>query len=725
MKAFTRVSGPRPRAGSILPSPVWLIAALIPSFIPVSVFPQQPQLIPQPRELRITNLKFDTTPALQIVLESSATAEDRGAAETLQGELALVTGRTFPITSSRGGIASPGIHLARLDDAQVRAALMAMHLDTSGISQQGYVLDVEPDHILAAGRDGPGLFYAVQTLRQLIRPAVNGAQITGVRVRDWPALRYRGSQVDMSRGPVPTLSYLERIVRTIAEFKMNLLFVYIEDSFRVEGQPLVGVLTDTLSSKDWRELVSYAQRYHVDIVPATEGCGHMHKLMRFEQYSGLAERPHGHVFAAGDPAVFEFLRQLYGQMASVFPFSIYNIGCDETYELGKGRSAGEVEKEGYGKVYVESVKRVHDLVRGYNKQVMFWGDIAVGHPESIKDLPKDLIVASWEYSAHPDYSKWLKPFEGTGMEIFVCPWAGNTSLMIPDYEEAAYNIRTFLTDGKKAGAIGTDITVWNDDGESLYGPNWWSIIYGAACAWELGSTDVPAFDGKFDWAFYRSDDHRFVQALKKLGHLNELMRGSGNAPAFDMRYGGANDALFWRDPVSPAGRADIEKMLPIASELRRTAEEAYTVLADDAGRATRNADTLADLRFAALKLDALGMRYQFIREISDRYADALLQLQSRDKRGVGGDLSDISSTNGRLQDLRDYTTRLRELYRELWLSENFPGWLPNMLQLYDRNSQMWHDLIAKFAGIRYDLAHGKPLPSPESLGLLPAPVAAR
>src|SRR5439155_17932479 len=124
-----------------------------------------------------------------------------------------------------------------------------------------------PDHVLVAGKDSPGLFYGVQTLRQLIRPAAGGAEIAGLRVRDWPALIYRGTQVDMSRGPVPNLSYLKRIVRTIAEFKMNLLFLYLEDSFRLNDQPLVGVLSDTLSPEDWKELVAYARQYHVDIVP--------------------------------------------------------------------------------------------------------------------------------------------------------------------------------------------------------------------------------------------------------------------------------------------------------------------------------------------------------------------------------------------------------------------------------------------------------------------------
>jgi hypothetical protein len=687
----------------------------------ISLPAQQPQLIPQPRETQNLPGPLHVTSDLAIVLISPAADEDRFAAETLQEELYFATGQHFPVSSALEPPAGkPAVLLGRFDQPAVRSLLDRHQIKTADIGEQGYVLEVVRDQVLVAGKDAAGIFYGVQTLRQLLVGEGPESQILGVRVRDWPSLLLRGAQVDMSRGPVPNLNYLKRLVRTLAEFKMNQLYMYIEDSFRMDGQPLVGVLSDTLARADWGQLVAFARPYHVDIIPATEACGHLHKVLRFEAYSGFAERPHGHVLAAGDPHALSFLDQMYAQMASVFPASTYHIGCDETQELGQGRSAPLVEKQGYGRVYVDNLIQVAKLVQRYNKQVMFWGDIAVEHPEMIPSLPKDLIVASWEYDAHPNYDKWLKPFAGTGMKIFVCPWAGNTSLIVPDYEEAAANIQTFLSDGKKAGALGTDVTVWNDDGESLYGPNWWSIVYGAACAWESGQTPVQDFDQKFDWAFYRNTDHRFTEALKKLGHLNAVLRAGAPVETYDQQLGGAWDELFWHHPFSPEGQKDAQKALPVAELVRRTAEESFTVLRESAGRARRNADTLADLEFAALKLDALAMRYQYAEEISQLYADALAHEHDKDQGMVESDLSNITSTNGRLEDLRDYTTRLTELYRQLWLNENLPAWLPNILLRYQRNNDMWQELISRFQQISAAHWEGKPMPSADSLGLLPA-----
>ena len=707
------------------PRPVrWLLflafAICIPAF-PALLSAQQPMLIPQPRELQTRTQSFQVNKNLEIVLLTPVAHQDRFAAESVQKELKLVTGHVFPIVGlpePPQGV--PAIIMGRFNEPAMRNLLSARHLSTDGVGNQGYVLDVQPETVVLAGKDGAGLFYGAQTLRQLVVPSGQEARILGVHVRDWPALQYRGTQVDMSRGPVPKLSYLKKIVRTIAQFKMNQLYMYMEDSYRLQGQPLWGILSDTLSRSDWNKLVAYAARYHVEIVPATEACGHMHKVLRFEQYSGLAERPHGYSLAVQDPHMLDFLNNMYEQMLPVFPSSIYNIGCDETFELGKGRSKELVEKEGYGKVYVDNLIRVAKLVESYNKKVMFWGDIATEHPEMISSLPKNLIVASWVYGAHKSYMRWLKPFQEHGNKIFVCPWVGNTSVIVPDYEEAAYNIEHFLTDGKKVGAIGTIITVWNDDGETMYAPGWWSIVYGAACAWEPGLTNVKEFNRKYDWAFYRNTDHRFADALMSLSHLNEVMRAGKPVETFDMHYGGASDSLFWQNPFSPAGQKEVERFLPVASLIRRTAEKDYTVFATSASRAKRNAASLESMKFAALRMDALGMRYQFAQEISDRYADAVTQQQDNKLGNAGSDISDISSTNGRLQDLRDYTTRLTELYRKLWLSENLPNWMPNMLQLYKRNSDLWQGLIAKYLGLRSNLSSGKPLPSADSLGLLPA-----
>jgi hexosaminidase len=677
----------------------------------------EPRIVPQPREMETTRNSLRLFPESRIVILSSA-KEDRFAAQLLAEEFKELTGKENAVTTDRHPGTSPEILLGRFTDARVQSLLRLGSLKTEGVTKEGYILEVTGHRALIAGKDGAGLFYGVQTLRQLIVPSGRGVEIPGVRIRDWPALGYRGTQVDLSRGPVLRLDSLKRIVRTIAEFKLNQLNLYMEDSFPLEGHPLVGVLDDQLSKDDFVDLVRYAGAYHVEIIPATEGCGHLHKVLRFEKYSEMGERPRGHDLAAGASDAASYLADFYSQLNSVFVSPLSNIGCDETHELGTGRSATEVQHQGYAKVYLESLKRAYQVARSQNRQVIFWGDMAVAHPEVISELPKDIIVATWEYFPRPSYEKWIKPFADASIKIIVCPWVGNTNLIIPNYDVAAYNIANFIDEGKKAGAIGVNVTVWNDDGESLFAPNWWSIAYGAANAWEQNKTDVAEFDKKFDWAFYRNADHRFTQALKNLSRVNELLGRQGIKYVYSTDFGGANDRLFWRDPFSTEGRNDVENALPVAGLLRRIAEDAFTVFAIGQKDARRHADTIPYLEFAALKLDALGMRYQYLSDISQDYSRILAHEKTVESSVIDNELFQIQGINGPLFDLRDYTTKLRGMYRTLWASENGSSWLPNMLQLYDLNSALWQRHIAQFEEIKAAHREGKSLPRSESLELL-------
>ena len=165
-----------------------LCGAAIVSIIALELFPvllsaQQPQLIPQPREMQATGQNFQVKPETQIVLSTNAAAEDRFAAESLQEELRTVTGHEYAIVSSPSAPRGPAIRLARFGDASVQGA------QTGDVGDQGYVLNVDASGIVVAGKDSAGLFYGVQTLRQLVVADGDSAKAwecacaTGLRLR--------------------------------------------------------------------------------------------------------------------------------------------------------------------------------------------------------------------------------------------------------------------------------------------------------------------------------------------------------------------------------------------------------------------------------------------------------------------------------------------------------------------------------------------------------------
>jgi hypothetical protein len=91
------------------------------------------------------------------------------------------------------------------------------------------------------------------------------------------------------------------------------------------------------------------------------------------------------------------------------------------------------------------------------------------------------------------------------------------------------------------------------------------------------------------------------------------------------------------------------------------------------------------------RLDLLGMKVQFMQEIGDHYANVLANVAAGQR--PGRDINEITGTNARLQDLRDATTRVRDLYSAEWLRENHPYWLGNVTVRFDVMAQSIQEKI--------------------------------
>ena len=202
----------------------------------LSALAQELKLVPEPKQVERREGAFRAGPGVRIVLSAARAREDRIAAEMLAEEIQATMGWKVAITTSRALPESTGvIYLGRVgDDHRLRAALEAKGLGTDEtFDPQGYVLDADSKGIRVAATTGQGLFYGVQTLRQLLRPreekrARKQLICPAVKIRDWPTMRWRGVHDDISRGPVPTLEYMKQQIRTIAEYKLNLFALYIE-----------------------------------------------------------------------------------------------------------------------------------------------------------------------------------------------------------------------------------------------------------------------------------------------------------------------------------------------------------------------------------------------------------------------------------------------------------------------------------------------------------------
>ncbi len=668
-----------------------------------------PHLIPRPRE--IGGGKFVPLGGT-IAIASASNADDRFAAKDLGESLRE---RGFKVTTGAEGGFVVRLHRASSESGK---ALLARHNQTlsEAASPEGYVVVTSATSADVVAATSAGVFYGVQTVKQLLQGTSRQPTVYATVIRDWPAMKYRGIQDDLSRGPIPTLEFQKKQIRTFAAYKMNVYSPYYEHTLEYKKNPLIGPPGGTISQADVKELVAYAAQYHIDVIPEQEAFGHLHHVLKYDLYSALAENDHGHVLAPGDPQSVPLIKSWFEEITSIFPSKFVHIGADETFELGMGRTRDAVKAQGIGSVYLDFLKQVELALRPAEKKLLFWGDIAERHPDLVKSLPHSMIAVGWDYWSYKNFGPKLKPYLDAGMDVWVAPGVASWNRVYPNNDIALRNIQGFVREGQQMGATGMLNTTWDDDGESIFNQTWYGILFGAAAAWQKGEASIPEFAASYGVQFHGDATGKLNEAQRKLTAAH-LAIGAAKA-------GEGNDAMFWVDPFSVDGQLRAAQLRPYSRQLRIAAESALVLIAEarETG-ALRNTDALDAMELGARRLDFIGMKFQLADEIAKLYTHA------QDTVAVGGDpghdLGEIASTiNSRMQDLRDGYVLTKELYERSWRAENRPYWLGNVTNRYDLGAQLWIQRFDKLVAARNQYNRTKKLPTSEEMGI-PRWVAAR
>jgi hexosaminidase len=674
---------------------------------------QPPKLLPAPREAHLD--KLAELPDRMEVIVPGHNEEDEFAARDLEDALKRAS---LDADESRSPAARAAyrVTLLRTDSAEAKAILERNHLTFDpAMESEGYELVVDAHETWIIGATGAGVFYGVQTFKQLLPlPGTPRVLPTGT-VRDWPAMRYRGIDDDLSRGPFPTLDFQKHQIRVFASFKVNIYSPYFENTLLYPDQPLAAPPGGSLTPEQAKELVDYARQYHVTIIPEQEAFGHLHHVLKWEIYQDLAETPEGYVLAPGQAGTLPLIKDWFTQIAQEFPSPFIHIGADETFDLGAGRTKDAVQQQGYGPVYMAFLKQIHDALAPLNRRLLFWGDIGDANPDAVAGLPKDMIAVPWNYSKTSGFDSMIAPFAKNGIETWVAPGDANWNEVYPVEKTALWNIQGFISDGQRLGSTGALTTVWNDDGEGLFNMDWYGVLFGAVAAWQPGQSSIADYQDAYGQIFHLDATGKINAAEKELMASEEAIANAAT--------GMTSDQLFWIDPWSAQGQVVSAKLLPNAHDLRIHAEQAIVLLdqARQQNPALREPDALAAMDLGARRLDLIGLKFELAQEIFTAYTQAASQQHDKTQTSATNTLlSEISSDNGRCEDLRDGYSTLKSEYSQVWLSENRPYWLNNVTVRYDLAIEQWQRRSNQFEAATRAWHSGQDLPTPASLGL-PAP----
>jgi hexosaminidase len=365
---------------------------------------------------------------------------------------------------------------------------------------ESYTLEITQKGVSAIGADSHGLFYAAVTLGQLIRQY--GAQLPCCKIEDFPDFPIRGVMLDISRDKVPTLETLYWFIDHLAELKINHLQLYVEHTFAYTNHREVWQDASPLTPEDVRALDAYCLDRCIDLVPNQNSFGHLEQWFAHPRYLALAELPKGgaplpwggvqekpSVLCPTDYATFEFLAGLYDEYLPNFSSTLFNVGCDEPFDLrGPGRSHELVKKLGEGRVYLDYLLRLHKMVTERGKRMAFWGDIIINHPELVPEIPPDALVLEWGYEADHPFDAHGERFASASAPFCVCPGTSSWNSLSGRSDNMLANIRSAAENGLKHGACGLIVCDWGDWGHwQPLGLSLPAFTYAAGLSWNVSS----------------------------------------------------------------------------------------------------------------------------------------------------------------------------------------------------------------------------------------------
>jgi hypothetical protein len=392
-------------------------------------------------------------------------------------------------------------------------------------------LVISPTAIDITAGDATGLLYALQTLRQLW--TADSSTLPCLTLTDGPALPVRGFMLDVSRGKVPTMAELLRLVEGLHALRANQLQLYVEHTFAWPGHEDAWRDASPLTAAQIRTLDDACASVGIELVPNLNTFGHMERWLRHPRYRALAECPEGWIHPLTgqfkefpgtlrpDQASLDFVDRLLTDYLPCFRSRQVNIGGDEPWELGQGFSKAAVAERGKHRVYLDHLRKLCALSTARDHTPQFWGDILLEDLALAQEAPADAVPVVWGYDAGHPFDAQCGRLRELARTYLVAPGTSTWQSFTGRLDNALTNQREAITAAVTQGARGVLLTSWGDNGNHQPWPtNWPAMVAGLTQAWTGGpagdlAAGCAALGGLTD-----ADGRAVAAALTHLGHLD-------------------------------------------------------------------------------------------------------------------------------------------------------------------------------------------------------------
>ena len=363
--------------------------------IPQNPAPVPVNIIPRPVSEAATGGTFVLTAQAGIIVEP-VTDEVKAIGQYLADAINPATGYGTKVQGTENGPAQGNIYLTLTGAAPA-------------LGDEGYELTITPDLVKLVANQPAGLFHGVQTIRQLLPPAINSTSVqpgpwilgTGT-ITDFPRFAWRGAMLDVARHFF-SVRDVTRYIDLLAYYKINRLHLHLSDDqgwrIQINSWPNLAIHGGSLevgggpggyySQDDYAYIVNYARSRYITIIPEIDMPGHITAaLASYPELSCDGVAPELYTgtdvgfssFCINKDITYTFLENVIGELARMTPGAYIHIGGDEA------KATNQPD-------YINFIKRIQSIVAANGKQVVGWEEIAQA------PLLQDSIVQHWNLNA--------------------------------------------------------------------------------------------------------------------------------------------------------------------------------------------------------------------------------------------------------------------------------------------------------------------------------------
>ncbi len=570
-------------------------------------------ILPQPKKLKKLGDVLSVA-RMPIVLTTNCDYRIFKAAQKLADDIYDATGIEPMITKVLG-----------MPDASGKIVI-----DCQKKKSEGYKLYVRDGGVSIIGDSLAGAFYGIQTLRQMVSSC--GEDLECCEIDDKPDMQYRGFYHDASRGRVPTLEGVFKMIDFIAYYKHNSYQLYIEHTFQFDEYKGIYKAFGYMTAEEILEIDNYCYENFIDFIPSLSTFGHLFRLLASNKYKHLCELDEmdekknawvnfmtHHTINPTDPESIQLIYSLIDQYVPLFRSKYFNICCDETMDLGKGKNAGGDAAE----LYVDFTLKIIEHLRAMGKTVMMWGDIILSQPHTLDRFPEDVIMLNWDYFPNPNLAT-VETFGNSKYRQIVTIGTVCWNHFAENIHKNEQNITKMIDKGIECKAMGMINTAWGDYGGmapltcSLYG-----IVLAASKAWNKKTKAIcDKFDKTVSEIVFGDASGETVKLIRRLGLCQNVLSWG----TFNNAY---NDGVMYYvdnpEPLSTDSKMfydNADECLKIAEEFRRLPVQSE--MTNDL-RIAAEGCAIVNRRFGRMIDNVPDTTDEFIEDWCERYAESWLR----------------------------------------------------------------------------------------------------